>query len=84
MRRGGEHGGGGGGDRTHLLQEVLYDPLLRDMGPNRESVLQLTFHFPHLLLVPLRCKPLSTYTTLPYPVHTHTSATADQPTGEVA
>ena len=54
---------GAGG--TDLLEEVLHDPLLRDVGADGEPVLELALHLPHLLLVPLRRKPLSTCT------HTH-------------
>ena len=35
----------------YLLEEILYDSLLRDIRPDGEPILQLSFNLPHLLLV---------------------------------
>ena len=55
----------------HLFEEVLHDPLFRDVGSDGEPVLELSLHLPHLLLLYLRRKPLCPCTTHTH-THTHT------------
>ena len=44
--------------RVLLTQEVLNDPLLRHLGANGETALQLSLDLPHLLLLRLTGEPL--------------------------